>query len=58
MAVCTTCYQHDINEWACVINPRTGRMEHHKRARPGLRVDFAGSSLDGAKDPLSEEPQP
>jgi hypothetical protein len=49
------CGEHDVNEWACVINPRTGRMEHFKRAWTGCRVDFAGSSCDGAKDPLGEE---
>jgi hypothetical protein len=49
------CGEHDVNEWACVFNPRTARMEHYKRAWTGCRVDFAGSSCDGAKDPLGEE---
>jgi hypothetical protein len=46
------CEEHDVIEWACVFNPGTARMEHYKRARPGARVDFAGSSCDGARDPL------
>lgn len=46
------CEEHDVNEWACVIHPQTGELTHIKRARPGIRLDFIGSSLYGARDPL------
>jgi hypothetical protein len=46
------CTEHDVNEWACVTNPRTGRMEHFKRPWPGCRIDFTGSSRNGLVDPL------
>lgn len=46
------CEEHDVNEWACVIHPRTGQLTHFKRPWPGCRLDFTGSSLHGVHDPL------
>lgn len=50
------CTEHDVLEWACVFNPRTGRMEHFKRPWPGCRIDFAGSARHGLVDPLPRTP--
>ncbi|MCX3059591.1 hypothetical protein [Streptomyces beihaiensis] len=43
-----TCEEHDVIEWACIPNRQTGETLHYKRVRPGLRIDFTGSSLHSA----------
>lgn len=52
------CEEHDVNEWACVTHPRTGMLTHFKRPWPGCRLDFTGSSLHGAHDPLETDGGP
>lgn len=49
------CEEHDVNEWACVVHPRTGRLVHFKRAYRGGGIDFTGSQLHGARDPLETD---